>query len=662
VLRSRHEVLPEPYQRFWVLFVQANLRPAPSHFGGTREGAPITADSIQELVATLEPRLRVQKRFSLSETVEPDAEPGDIRDLAHFSFRAANRDWRRLLERWPQDPRAEERLILALDRALSEACEIGADAGLVESDGDLMSFDLALVHAPEEGEGLVEPDDRHGSNWRLNQPDGYNDRFAPIVRFMTGLWRRLSHHDPRAAARIAGDWSQRDAIIFKRLGAWAATVSSAGPAAAIKEYLSGTSRARYWSSDHTAELVRFYCRRWNDLAARTRARIERAIFAGPPAETIRAFGRGRRRYVRSLYTVRELARIRTAGGRLSRTAAARLAALYAEFPNLPREMPILAHLYNPSWSGSGYSADIRALDEVADDKLLESAEAFEADNRIEQADLWSAFAENEPARAFVALVDAQNRGQFPSPRWLPLLGLYAYRDRDQQPSNLPEIVDVLAALAKATTDDLSPLGYPLSRMVELHAAETDSPFFPAILALWEQLLPAVVAIDDEDERARPLSETVISHPLATLATALITMQRNVGHEEGGGFAGQFAPKFEALVRLPARAGVIARGALMQQLPFMHWLAPAWVEEHLLPGLLEETNEALDLMSVVAHSVAPRYPVLFNRLKGSFFERLNMSESTMSFANNCPAPWSEPRLQSSKGGAVSSSRMSSAVAH
>ena len=335
----------------------------------------------------MEPRLHIEKRFSLGETVEPDAEPGHIRDLAHFRFRAADRDWRRQLECWPQDPRAEERLILALDRALSGACEIGADAGLVKSDGDLMSFDLALVDAPEEGEGLVEPDDQSRSKWRLNQPDSHNDRFAPVIRLMTGLWRRLSHHDPRAAARIASHWSQRDAIIFKRLGAWAATVSPAGPAAIIEEYLSGTSRARFWSSDRTAELVRFYCRRWNHLAARTRASIERAIFVGPPAESIRAFaGRGRRRYARSLYTVRELARIKTAGGRLSRAAANRLAALYAEFPDLPSEMPILAHLYNPSWSGSGYSADIRALDEVADDKLLESAEAFEANNRIEQAE------------------------------------------------------------------------------------------------------------------------------------------------------------------------------------------------------------------------------------------------------------------------------------
>jgi hypothetical protein len=284
-------------------------------------------------------------------------------------------------------------------------------------------------------------------------------------------------------------------------------------------------------------------------------------------------------------------------------------------------MPILAHLYNPSWSGSGYLADIRALDEVADDKLLESAELFEVNDRIEQGDLWLAFVQNEPARAFAALIDAQNKGQFPSLRWRPLLNLYAYRDRDQRRSNLPEIVDVLAALAKAKTEDLTPLAEPLSQIVKFHAAGTDSPLFPEIMALWRDLLPAIIAIDDEDQRARPLSETVISHPLATLADALMTMQSNVEREAGGGFASRFAPKFEALIKLPARAGVIARGALMQQLPFLHWLAPAWVEEHLLPGLLEETNDALELMSVVAHSVAPQYPTLFNRLKGAIFRAL-----------------------------------------
>nr|WP_237684442.1 SIR2 family protein [Pseudaminobacter soli] len=626
LLRSRQEPLPELYGRFWLLFVQANLRPGPSPYGGIREGAAVTTNRIQAIVAALEPRLRVERRFSLHEPDEPEAEPRNIHDLAHFRFRTSERDWQRRLERWPQDTRAEERLILALDRALSEACELATDAGLNQADGDLMSFDLAFVHAPEEGEGLIEPGDRHAGQWRLNQPDAHNDRFAPLVRLMTGLWRRLAARDPHRATRIATGWAERDEMIFKRLGAWAATVTDVGPSKSIEDYLRRTTRPRYWSSDNTAELVRFYCRRWNSLAERTRKQIEDVILAGLPPEIVRRFARPvDRAYTRALYTARELARIRTAGGRLSRKASDRLTALYAEFPNLPREVPILAHLYNPSWSGWGLSADIRVLDEVADNRLLERAEAFETNSRLEQADLWRVFAKSEPARAFAALVDAQAKGQFPAHRWEPLLGLYAYLETER-PAGLPDIIAVLAALAPVAAAELNPLSHLLSRIVERHAASTGEPLFPAILALWDQLLPVSATIDDENDRTRPFSEAILSHPLAGLAESLVTMQSHVDREAGGGFADQFAGRFEALIALPARAGIIARGALMRQLPFLHWLAPVWVEEHLFTALLEESDEALNLMSVVARSVAPQYPVLFNRLKAAIFRALE-HEST-----------------------------------
>lgn len=632
LLRSRQEMLPEPYQTFWVLFVQANLRPVPSDFGRMHQGGLATTSRIQETVAALEPRLSIERPFSWREADEPEAdgleadrpeaEPRSIHDLAHFRFRASDSDWQHQLERWPQDARAEERLLIALDRALIEACDLGADAGLVEADGDLLSFDLALVHAPEEGEGLVEPGDRHVEHWRLNQPDANNDRFAPIVRLMTGLWRRLVEHDPRKAARIARDWAERDAMIFKRIGAWAATVSTVGPTESIEAYLQGTTRARYWASDNNAELVRFYCRRWNILTQRTRLRIEGAILAGLPPEAVQRFAPpGRRRYARVLRTVRELARIRTAGGRLSREASRRLTALYEAFPHLPREIPIFAHLYNPSWSGSGYSADIRALDDVADNRLLENAEVLEVNNRLEQLDLWPAFTEAEPARAFAALINALDNRQFPAQRWKPLLGLYTDREARQQTAELPDLGDVLAAISRVDTAQLSPIGYHLSRIVEFHAAATGAPLFPKILALWDQLLPAVAAIDDEYYRTRTISETLMSHPLANLVRSLITMQSNVERQAGGGFAAQFAGRFEALIDLPAQAGFIARGALMEQLGFLHWLAPEWVAQHLFPLLVDETDEALDLMSVVARSVAPQYAVLFNRLKEAIFRTL-----------------------------------------
>jgi hypothetical protein len=397
----------------------------------------------------IEPRLRVESRFRRSETDEPEAEPVTIHDLARFSFQASESDWDRRINRWPEDARAEERLLLALDRSLSEAMELGSDAGLVQNDGDLMSFDLALVHAPDPDEELAEPNDRHRSRWRLNQPDAHNNHFAPLVRTMTGLWRRLASRDARRASRIATTWAERDALIFKRLAAWAAIEGDRASANLIECYLRGTNRTRYWQSDNSPELVRFYCKRWNRLAPQTRRVIERALLAGMLPKIIgRNKRRGARAYARALYTTRELARIRTAGGRLSREANRQLNRYYRAFPDLPREMPIYAHLYNPSWSGSGYSADIRVLDEVSNTQLLDSAEEFETANHIEQADLWRVFARNEPVRAFAALQDAQAKGQFPSHRWEPLLSLYALPEAEQVLEACPPLNDVLQVVAQ----------------------------------------------------------------------------------------------------------------------------------------------------------------------------------------------------------------------
>lgn len=622
LFQSKHEAVSDVYEQFWALFIQANLYPKPVRYGTIRRGVVVSAKRIQGLVAAIEPRLRVQKRFDFRDPIGDGADPRSIHDLGRFGLEAFDRDWRRILSDWPQEVRAEERLLAALDRALSEACEIGLEAGLVGLDGNLRSFDLAFVHAPEDGDGLVEPSDRHGRNWRLNQPDEYNDSFAPVVRLITGIWRRLAGRHPSAAGRIAENWAQRDAMIFKRLGAWAATISSAGPTSAIENYLGTTSRARYWESDRTAEVVKFYCQRWNSLPAQTRSKIERAICAGLPATTVRSFaGPGRRKFARALYTTRELTRIKSAGGRLSRTANVRLASLYKRFPSLPREMPIYAHLYNPSWSGSGYTADIRVLDGVSENNLLETANVIEADNRIEQGDLWAVFVDSEPARAFAALLNAQSKGDFSPHRWQPFLSLYAFGDGKHAPADKPEAREVFAALAEVSTINLVPLAGTLSRLVERLAGETESPLLPAVLALWDQLVPAAISSDLEEDRGQPLSEVILNHPLANLASALVDMQRSLQPKVGDGLAARLAPRFDALLSLKDRARIIARGALMQQLPYLHWLAPEWAEENLISEALAETDEAIDLMSVVARSVAPQFPRLFNRLKAPIFRAL-----------------------------------------
>lgn len=619
LLQIAQEPLPEPFARFWVLFVQAYTRTEPDRLGRMRQDDATTTTRIRDWVARFEPRLRIDRRFRFSED-ESASPPTSIHQIGRFHFRASDRDWRGALDRWPQDTRSEERLILALDRCLIEACELARDAGLVDADGDLMSTDLAMVHAPEPDEGLVERDDRHGRSWRLNQPDAHNDSFAPIVRMLTGLWRRLVGRDPTRATRIARDWAARDDIIFKRIASWAATISDAGPADEIVAYLGTTTRDRFWAADLTIETARFWCLRWNSLPPAVRRRLEGAMLAGYRVEQVRRFTPpGNILYARALYSVRELQRVVTAGGRLSAATAASLQRLLNRHPGLPREMPLLAHLYSPSWSGSGYSADIRALDDVDDDQLIATAAQLEDDNRLDQRDVWRVFCDSEPGRAYQALGNAQKRGEFDPRRWEPLLGLYGYRSREL-PEGAAALGDVLTSLLDAPADALVVVRHPLARIIESKASSPNDPLFALILTLWDRLIPELAAVENT-ERETSLQQAIAGSALAMLAGALITMQSNVARREAGGFDDQLAARFELLAALPGRARIVAKAALMEQLPFLDWLAPDWTQMHLVALLTADSDVAIELISVVARSVAPQYPRIFNTLKSTIFRAL-----------------------------------------
>jgi len=176
-------------------------------------------------------------------------------------------------------------------------------------------------------------------------------------------------------------------------------------------------------------------------------------------------------------------------------------------------------------------------------------------------------------------------------------------------------------LKRKVTPVSSKLIRRLSRIIERHAPALEAPRFPAILQLWDQLLVTATNLDDADDRERPLSDTILSHPLASLADSLVTMQDALHAAPGEGLAVRFIDRFDALVGLDGRVGIIARGALLQQMAFLHAIAPDWVAAHLLPGLLDATEAAVDLMSVVARSVAPQYPVLFNMLKPAILRAL-----------------------------------------
>ncbi len=360
---------------------------------------------------------------------------------------------------------------------------------------------------------------------------------------------RTTTQDARAESRANGPRAR--CFIFKRLAAWTASEAIASPVRLSSAYLRDTTRTRYWASDNSPEMVgalllqrleqSFSRYPFSDRGGNSRRNCCPISSNGSPGrEAVPMHAR--------FTPQRELARIRSAGGRLSPEAEQRLAKLYDTFPNLPREMPLLAHLYNPSWSGSGYSADIRVLDEVTDTQLLESTEAFrERQPHRARRLMGGVRSQRAVPRAFVALRDALRKGQFSPHRWLPLLSLYAYPEAGQADQETPP------SPTCAVHRERSRKGAGCSRAsARAHCRNSrrdiDDAVLKDILELWDQMV-VVAQAPELNESERPLSELVFSHPLGMVASSLVSTMDEMHLTPGSGLPERFAGRFELLAGL-----------------------------------------------------------------------------------------------------------------
>lgn len=614
IIDARLDELDAPFDRFWPLFVRAcdpQQGPPRRWRRNGAKGRDHPHDTSAFLRAVV-PRLTVRRRFRWPEVdAGPPADP-TLHDLADFELETTNDNWRDRLEGWPADLAAEVELLGALDRGLQDVVLLAREADLLQRDGDFSSHDVTLVADPEADDALIEPGDRHSGHWKMERPDGHNHRLAPLLRAMTGIWRRLLGKDPARAARFARDWAEREEPIFRRLAAWAAVLHTGEAFELIERHLAAITSSRYWFDDQKPEIVRFYCRRWSDLRPSTRRAIERAIIGGPPREFIAAFTkRGHRRSARSDYIARELLRIITAGGNLSSHAAARLASLRAALPHLPSEMPVFARLVSLSWSGSGYSANVSVLADVPDEHLIESASRLEDDDRWGQQDLWPVFVRDQPNRAFEALRAEAARGHVDAQRWYPMLSLYGHRDPALDDKPITPLEQVTALLLSIGAARLAPLIRPIATMLREHGGDLSE---PGITELWDVAMEIVKRESPPEPAHESISEREMTHPIGDLARVLIHAQSEIKGERDGGFAPLVAPRLKVLVAAPNGLELIARATLCGQLAFLSYYSPGWVDEYLYPALLAGDETSIGLMGVVAHSDAMRRAPIFNTLK------------------------------------------------
>jgi hypothetical protein len=622
--------LSEVMSRFWRLYVTALGRANASDGldrlalrAGLRAATPdyFTIEGVVEIVR---PRLQLAApwpSFGLPGDGEEPSEPR-IRDLCDLTFECEEwPPWTEMLEKWPHDAEAEYRLLNALGRMLAEACELAREAGFIDASGDKTSREVELVHALEAAEAAVPSlaEGHYGGHWQRTDLDKHRHSFGPIVRLMSGLWRRLAGHDVRRARAIARSWMEQDFLLFQRLGYWAATISDAGPVEIAAETLRDLSHTSFWLGHRSAEAARFWCGRWNLLPRATRGTIEQHVLKGPALDWMAlAETKTNKRRAANWSRYRELMRITTAGGILSSRARAAMAKLQGRLQNPPSRVSVVEGLRQEMWSGWGRQGDTSLVPEVAPERLLERVDEIETADPTNQGGLWTAICRERPADAVGALVLRGARGTWPPGRWRDYLNssLMAFKDG----INEDEVASVLRALCDMPADILEEILPAASMWLRSLVGKNAGGLRDPILVIWDRLLATLPRWADAHDRdassdQRLLDESV-NHPAGDLATILITLQDKSSKEAAAGLAPDLRPRFEALTELGGRVQKLALAQLVRVLPFFLWLAPDWTEEKLCQELDRDKSNGRQLLStLMLYGQNQYYTVqIFNRLK------------------------------------------------
>ena len=618
----------EVFRHFWGLYTATfdNRRNRLNRLRRVTHRDAGQADRIDyfRMVAVAEhvrPRLQINKPFPLS-AFGREAEPSEpsLRDLCNVSFACDEwPSWPELLAGWPADSDAEYRLLQALSRMLADACELAREAQFITPEFDTASRSVQLVHALTAAEADVpqESDASHGDHWQRTDADAHDHSFVPIVRLMSGLWRRLEERDPARARAVASGWIEQDFVLFRRLGFWAAAASPHGPIARAAELLSGLSRDDFWLENRTAEAARFWCARWNKLPFKTRRVMEGNILKGPKFEWLWLAEPKHKRRVADSMRRRELARIATAGGKLSTRAQAALTRLTSNLEHAAARVSVVDGLQQESWSGSGRMGDASLVSDTPVEQLLERIDAIEEADSINQDGLWAKVCSERPDAALGALTQSGRSGNWPARRWREFLSqtLIGFNDRIDE-AQVIAVADALALMPDETLATVLPtVGVWLKSLVH---ADWHAGLRPIILRAWDRLMAGVIILPEDEQRRRggqpDLAHESLNHPAGDVATVLITVQDKSPKAEAGGLAADLAPRFEQVLQIPGAVRILALVRLAQALRFFMWLAPVWAEEHLCREFDRGDDDARQLLAMLFIYGRPYSVQIFNRLK------------------------------------------------
>jgi hypothetical protein len=421
-----------------------------------------------------------------------------------------------------------------------------------------------------------------------------NHGLSGYIICFAGLFERLIRVDVGAARHEFLCWPDNDDTAFSRLRLWAAGFSEVATPHIFCKVVMGLSDKAFWSGDHQRDLLLVLAARWSELSQNCRGKIEARLLKGPVQREVE--GDDFYEEHKAWATLTRLQWLGDNNCEFTFDFAAEISARRSAAPGWkPMHGKHAADSREVRGGFVGKNTDHDALRREPIDSILSKAVELSGrsdENRREERDPFAGLCAECPSRAYLALTHAARRNEFPEWAWNAFLSSSA-REHDA-----PRCSAIIAErLYRLPNDVLTKLQYLSTWWVQRAGKNLSKEYpdsFDRVISKCIEVLQSQTSTGDP-KLFRTSGDTdyvteALNSSVGHIGIAILEDSRLAticGHVDP---SANWLRQLESLVNLQDGTRRHAIAILSHHLGWLHRVAPAWTESHLLSILAAVDTE------------------------------------------------------------------------
>lgn len=526
--------------------------------------------------------------------------------------------------------------------ALADALSLAQEIGWMDNNTDLSCASIHRVFPMEAVVSDVSTEDG-------DDPDQYNDGFAPLVRTVAGALQALGTKNPVLGAKALRLWQGNEFALFQRLYAFGAWNRNLADDQEVAQYLASLNDEMFWRWNAFPEIATLRAIRWNRFSNVGREAIEQRLRRGPYEQ---AFLKKMPPSTIEYYRDHEIARL--VDNKLSDSSE--LVSMIADRRATDQTFPNFIPILEPGLPGPQFGfvpeGNPSTFVETPIEELLQKLDEEYGVHRFDRGDDAEAFARTSTGRLKIleALQRPKLNNVFSRRIWSLLLSYPSGAPENDNDGRIAAVQICRLALA-LPEEHFSELASRLAYWLDA----TDEKFsqFHGSSALWLRLLPFAVteannqAVNNNDndsdltnEDESDLTSAALNEPFGHLLSFFFRRCPTLRSNESTSLPQEFVVPLKAVI--DGRASELLANRLCILIGYFFRVERDWVERLVILPMTRQGKESERLWEAFSKYARIPQPEIWRRLESHLFKHLTSSllspEAKKRLAEMCLVVW------------------------